>query len=442
MDSLVKVAQFHIGEGRDIQSVFEFTAPVFNGKTTPVKVVPQLDKLVSALNISPWGENNLLPNEIKADINSNPLLKRALKFRIDAHYGRGVKLFKEVHNEGKLSYELSDDKTILDWLRRNWIDKTQMGFISDWEFFRNMFPIVILDKGRKNINRIYRQHAMHCRWERMKDDGKINFLHVADWSSSKVDEKSVSKISVLDAYDPIGDLKSRKSGYKFVLPIKAEEFDNLYYDETYWEPIRKTWLPIACSIPELKAAIMKNQMMLKYHIKIPLKWIEKKIKELSLDTPTKVQEFLDELTTKLDDYLTDTNNYGKSFISYYGVDPIHPQNALEEWKIDVLDNKLKNEDHLPDAQAANSEIVTAVGVDPTLFGGTLPGGNEAGSGSNKREAYSIHQAQLGSDRMYTNRWFQLIAEYNGWSADLCLRNVDIDTSQTLDENPTGSKTTT
>ena len=72
---------------------------------------------------------------------------------------------------------------------------------------------------------------------------------------------------------------------------------------------------------------------------------------------------------------------------------------FEEWKIEPIDNtKFKDGAHISDSQAANSEIVTALGLTPALLGGHLPGGSETGSGSNKREAFTIHQAQCGLDR--------------------------------------------
>ena len=45
---------------------------------------------------------------------------------------------------------------------------------------------------------------------------------------------------------------------------------------------------------------------------------------------------------------------------------------LAGWKINVIDNKLKDDAYLPDSQAANSEILFAIGVDPCLVGSGFP----------------------------------------------------------------------
>jgi hypothetical protein len=154
-------------------------------------------------------------------------------------------------------------------------------------------------------------------------------------------------------------------------------------------------------------------------------------------------EKIKEFTTELDEFLSDVSNYGKSFVSMYGQDPIS-ELIIDEFKIDPIDNSKIKQDgaNVLDGQAANAEILTALGVDPALLGGILPGGKEAGSGSNKREALLIHRAKLGIDTAATTFWIPFVWEYNGWlkeGEEICAGYRYIDSSQTLNENPTGSK---
>jgi hypothetical protein len=397
-------------------------------------------KVMTEKKIKPWGLNNLLPKEIKNDISCNSLLKRALKVRIDAHYGKGVKLFKETVEGEKHILQAVQDDAVTDFFRASQLAKFQYGIISDFELFRNIFLVIVTDATRKKIVRIYRSPAMFSRWSELNSKGKINTMYAGDWYAKSIDLKKMEDFPVLDIDDPLTDLRNRKSGTHFVLPIKSEEFDNVYYDQTFWDPIRKTWLPVACAIPEIKMAIMKNQMLIKYHVKIPYAWIQMMSEQRQLTTPEEKTKFVDELMEDIQKYLSDTKNYGKTFTSFYGVDPQNPSKELNEWKIEVLDNKLKHEDHLPDAKAANQEIMAAVGLDYTLLGGTLPGGSEAGSGSNKREAYLILQSLLAPDREFTTMWFDFVRDYNGWDKYYTIKNIFNET-QTLDKNPTGIKTT-
>ena len=57
---------------------------------------------------------------------------------------------------------------------------------------------------------------------------------------------------------------------------KINELDHVYYSFPYWDPIRNTWLAVAQQIPILKEAMIKHQMVLKFHIKIPYSYWQNK----------------------------------------------------------------------------------------------------------------------------------------------------------------------
>ena len=93
--------------------------------------------------------------------------------------------------------------------------------------------------------------------------------------------------------------------------------------------------------------------------------------------------------------------------------------------------------YLPDSQAANSEILFAIGVDPCLVGSGLPGGNlGAGSGSDKREAFWQLNAEMGIYRQISLEPMYFIRDFNKWSPDIEFDYVTVDTSQTMQDHPT------
>ena len=98
---------------------------------------------------------------------------------------------------------------------------------------------------------------------------------------------------------------------------------------------------------------------------------------------------------------------------------------------------------MPEAAAANSEILVATGVDAPLIGGAgIPGGAlGAGSGSDKREAFLIHQALSKTNRETTLEIFEFIQEYNKWD-DTIVPGFENTILTTLDKNPTGMQKTT
>jgi len=111
--------------------------------------------------------------------------------------------------------------------------------------------------------------------------------------------------------------------------------------------------------------------------------------------------------------------------------------------ITAIDDKLKDGIYLPEAAAANSEILVAIGVDATLIGGAgIPGGAlGAGSGSDKREAFLILQALSKTNRETTLEIFEFIQQYNNWDPTIT-PSFENTILTTLDKNPTGTQKTT
>jgi len=424
----------------------------FSDQSTESKVDDvTINEFISSLGVAPWGADNLYPQQAVKDMRSNALAMRALKCRIDIHYGGGHLLYKDevTENNAIRITPVVNNINFNNFKKQNNLVNFQAGIISDWEWFRMAFYEIILSNDGKKINKIYHQPAMFCRFGLMDKQKNINTCYISSRWGYFNSENDVVALPVLDFENPLDDLHRYISGggkkRNFIICEKINELDHVYYSFPYWDPIRNTWLAVAQQIPILKEAMIKHQMVLKFHIKIPYSYWQNKYndwnnplvytKELQAET---IKKTIDEFN----EFLTDSQNYGKSIITHYGVDPVSLKN-FEEWKIEPIDNtKFKDGAHISDSQAANSEIVTALGVDPALLGGHLPGGSEAGSGSNKREAFTIHQAQCGLDREITTRWFNLVRDYNGWDEDLKIGFKDIDASQTLNENPNGKQTVT
>lgn len=421
-----------------------------NEKPTRVEDLTLVNNYINSLDIAPWGDDNLFPAQSKTKLSLIPLAMRAMKFRINAHYGRGLILYNEdATDANRISKAPIIDDVVWDSFKTmSNLDITQYRLASDWEWFRNQFIEIILSNDGTKINKIFRQPAHFSRYKRLNPvTYKSDACYIcSDWSSIRKSD-SIREIPCLDWDEPIEDLRSYiKSGGKkrnFILPIKLEETDNIYYDIAYWTPILDTWAPISLTIPKVKQALLKNQMVIKFHIKIPFNYWSTKYTgwEDPNSYPTERQNAIIKQTLDdMNEFLTDIDNTGKSFVSHYGTDKLTGK-VVDEWKIEAIDNtKLaKDGQYITDAKAAKEEVVSAIGVDNTLLGGL--GGAENGGGSNKREAFSILQAEMWPDRMVTLKWFDHVKNYNNWNKRWRLGYMDIDTSQTLNENPTGSKLT-
>ncbi|MGV4509084.1 hypothetical protein ACQ1Q1_11950, partial [Ornithobacterium rhinotracheale] len=120
----------------------------------------------------------------------------------------------------------------------------------------------------------------------------------------------------------------------------------------------------------------------------------------------------DEVVNTIDEHMSGNEAAGRSLISPYFKDM--NGNLMRGIEIVPIDDKIKDGNFLPDAAAGNSQILFAMGVDPSLIGAGIPGGkNLSGSGSDKREAYTILCSKMPFKRMHLLEVFNFIRDFNG-----------------------------
>lgn len=152
----------------------------------------------------------------------------------------------------------------------------------------------------------------------------------------------------------------------------------------------------------------------------------------------KKEKLRDEMATKIDEEMSGNEAGGKSLISPFFRDK-NSGELIKGIQIEEVPQTLVNGEFLPDASAGNSEILFSMGVDPALLGAGIPGGkNLSGSGSDKREAYTILCARLPRKHARTLKVFRIIQKWNGWNPDYVAKLPNINLT-TLDKNPNGQQ---
>jgi hypothetical protein len=185
-------------------------------------------------------------------------------------------------------------------------------------------------------------------------------------------------------------------------------------------------------------------MSIKYIIRVPFELMKRKY--INWDTPEGCETTeqvmrwqvarMEELQEQINQHLVNEENAYKGLFTF-------TDGALEGKGIEVepIKNYMDSAKELPTAAAANSEILFALQVDPSLIGLGIPGGKSlSGSGSDKRESRQIKQASLKRERLVSLRFPNLIAMLSKVDESLYPTYLDTDTSQTMDENPTGKQT--
>jgi hypothetical protein len=413
-------------------------------KPDATKDKPAVPQDQTGLPYSTWGDDNLFPQNVLIDLGKSHVAGKALEKRQTVHFGRGIIAYRNVKDatSGAMTQEAVSDQEIVDFLEINTINFQWPKLILGLETFYNAWVEVILNKGKDHINRFYVKDSAYCRVAKMDPKTrKIPYLYYsAQWDLSP-DAENSEVVEKIPMWDP-SKLDPNTGIYpdgKFAIQLTYQTLNSTFYSLAAWNAIRANkWLEISYKVPALKYAIMKNQMTIKYHVQIPDYYFDNKYPSPDYTKEEKnkgVQTTLDELN----EFLSDVENSGKSFVSMLTWDKIEKK-LKDGWKIDVIDNKLVDGAYLPDTQAANSEILFGIGVDPCLIGSSgVPGGGPslgAGSGSDKREAYWMLNADMGISRQSSLWPLYFAKKFNKWPADIQFDYVTVDTSQTQDQHPT------
>lgn len=235
--------------------------------------------------------------------------------------------------------------------------------------------------------------------------------------------------------DQITDIQADKSNHKYIMPLFWPDVVNDYYPVAYWDSARESgYLEIGISIPAFIKAMFKNQMALKYDIKIPMTYFRERYSNWDNRTDDEKTAILQELYDEILDRLTGAENAQKAILSFYDVD----RNGKEmgKWSITPIDDKMKQGMFVPDSSNANHEITYAMGLNPAQGGlgngGGTPSGGANNGGSNIRESGLDLRSQLRANRDICLAFFDFIKVYNKMDLDLEI-GVQDQVLTTLDE---------
>ncbi len=393
-----------------------------------------------------WGSNNLYPQDFyNKKFIKNGAAVGGLNILKSTHYGSGFGIYKKVKLEsGEVVLQeqlLSEFPDVKLFYRNNKLGRFWYERITDQSLWHLAFTSHEISANGQQIVRVKRLKAAHCRFAPMDDNGFIPFVYVnSDWSNS--DKTKTVRFDFMDpdmTAEEIKEYCKEKSIYNFVTATYYVLVDESYYPKTDWHAVdRSGWIDVANSVPELKKAIFDNQMHFKYIVYVADYYFESYYKDEWDDFDAdKRQKMREELATTIDEHMSGNKAGGRSLTS-----PIFDDGGKFVKGIEVtpIDNKLKDGSYLPDASAANSEILFAIGVNPAIIGAGTPGGsNLGGSGSNIREAYTVLSASLMPRRVSTLEDWELWRDFNGWDEDLVGAFPSVNLT-TLDKNKDGQET--
>lgn len=151
-------------------------------------------------------------------------------------------------------------------------------------------------------------------------------------------------------------------------------------------------------------------------------------------TPEGREELRNELERKVNDFLSNKENNGKTMMVDYAIST-DGKTLVDSIRVETLPetNQKSTEDEI---HAISSVLFYALGVDPRLVG-AVPGKQNSSSGTQARELELLNQKKLETRKATIRRLMTDIAIYNNW----CPKNIYVaikeKTLSTLDASKTG-----
>lgn len=369
----------------------------------------------------PWGTNDDFPKQVAKLIRKSTVGRAGLQLLTKSIYGQRTITYKikDVTDSGKEVIELVSVPEWEEIKRRSNFDMMRLALTQDYAYYGIIFPQVRFNGNKTKIWAFDWHKASHCRLAPCDvNTGRIPLVYV---SGNFPDAKAADcqKIPVIDGirfFDQLEEIKADLKNFKYVMPLGWPDVLNDYYPVVYWDSSRESGhLDIATSIPAYKKALFKNQMSLKYDIQIPFEYLEDRYsgwKSMGLDQQ---DDLIEELYNEIIDNLTGAENAQKALLSFFrsGKDG----KPSGQWVIKTIDDKMKNDAYLPDAAAANSEILFSMLINPATIGQGNTGGDYTGGsnngGSNIRESGLQLRSLLKADRDIIHGFFNFFKEFSG-----------------------------
>lgn len=405
---------------------------------------------VGNYEIVPWGDDNIQPKTVMDNIAKSEVIQANLEFNVLVGYGQGIKPMRRIiENKKVVGYEeVWDDEKVLDFCTNNDINGYFIEQMMDLKTFYNVFPEIIINKGKNEIVQIRSKEAVFSRWGKV--DTKLNRIlkhyYCSKWHDNPTKD-NIDVTDVLDRYAPLVDLRDRiKNGkfsnLRFIIPVNFPSPGRYYYQMApWWSLFQSGWYDFSIMVPAAKKALMKNRFAVKYIIYLSPKYFKQLFKDEGID-PTDEEATrtrIDQEHQRFGEFLTGSENAGRGIVALK--DMVQSTTGAKEEKyieIETINMGTEGGEFVDDSEEVSNIISYVMGVHSSLIGST-PGKNKGSfSGTDKRELFMMKQALMKPFRDRLLRPLELVSRFNNWE-NIVWAVPDIEFT-TLDQNKTGQQT--
>lgn len=432
--------------------VFESSKDMFAKPDANAKTVP----LEGYRGYIPWGASDDTPQTVITKVGKSPDLSTNLLFNIKAGYGNGIMAARKTVVKNKLVYTpVIDNKDINEFFRNNDIDGFLNEQLVDLNYFYNTFAEIILSKDKSRVVELTHKEASFSRFEEMNPDtGKIenHFYSAKFYSNETPAATDIVATPVLDRKNPTLDLLRRigrepdaKTGrikeekkFRYIIAGGFPSPGRFYYQKPQWYSLFESgWYDFALLIPELKKALLNNQMTIKYMVYINERYFPAIFAEEGLATKKEMSDRIKKEYDNIQNFLSGAKNTGKATISKIKYTPDGKEEPMI--RIVPIENHFKGGEYIEDSEEVSNILGYGTGVHSSIIGSH--GKSKTINGTEARELFIIQQSMMKPFRDRLLKPLYVVKAVNGWPEDIdfVIPNMEL---TTLDKNSSGATSTT
>ena len=369
-----------------------------------------------------WGDDNKYPTQVREKLEKSTVALPAMYKHVSMMYGGGIDYFFAERSEDGVVKSFRKDDAVEAFICNNDLTEWLMAQAYTYRHFAQCFTHLVANKKGDEISRITNLDAELTRLGIKPKNGPIDKVGYGDWRSESFKEEQAKEIRLFQP--SMGEKFTKKikdkSTKEFAMWTRFPSVGRIYYTHAPWAGLYRKdgWLDVANEIPEIISAIHKNQIALKYHVKIPLDYWPVKYKDWNSMSQAKKEKAVDDLVAEINDTLTGTKNVARTLVTFHGVDTVSGK-ALPTWEIEPIKDELSKDAYIPNSDKADQQVLHALGIDPSIIGLQPAGGKlGAGSGSDKRTGFLNQTSIMQMEMDLLLRPLYFIRDYNGWDENL------------------------
>lgn len=364
-----------------------------------------------------WGRDDRWPTTVRLMVDKVPIAGATIDRLIKQLYGNGVAYYRNRDLETDPSkVTRAYIPTVHQFMLRNRIN-TEYIFsqFTDFRFTWNTFCEMIFSKDKRMVTNIYTKTAEHCRLSSQDEATARNLylLYSPDFGYQTPEDSRIARVPLFQ-WDMEEEFLAILPGYKMAWHSRPGGRGIVNYAEPFWKGLVRPdgWMDASIRVPEVVNAMMKNQIILKYIIRIPETYF--KIRHQNWDTYTDEQKstFIEKQVAVWNTALKGTDNAFVSISTVFKQNDITGE-SIGKIEIEAVDDKIKKDEWVPSSETADAQIVQGFGMHPSQVGLQPAGGKMgAGSGSDQRETYNIGISTNNIEQQLILEPLNWIARYN------------------------------